>query len=332
MANYRQIHVQIWKDQWFLDLPADFKLLFIYLFSNERTSVAGIYDLALRVIEFETGLDVETIQAGFREFARAGKVYYEDGLVWVVNLRKYNATNSIKVRTRIKQDLLALPDCSLLRRYLEHEGCPMEEDTKETYVDPPLTAAPEQAAGTENPSGGYGIQKEEIPYPTGESEHDHVPSHVHAHVPVRVPDPAPAAESEAAASGAEEPAIHPAIVRFVTVTGRKVPNEAWAQRIEQAVGPDPPSIARWTRVINAWVGLGWNPGNVQGMLEYYERNEIPGKENSRGRNRTGRSAPAQEPALITAFGAEPDAAPSAGEHDTTGVGEPPGGAGQRSGP
>lgn len=31
MANYRQIHTQIWRDNWFLDLEADEKLLFIYL-------------------------------------------------------------------------------------------------------------------------------------------------------------------------------------------------------------------------------------------------------------------------------------------------------------
>lgn len=285
MANYRQIHVQIWKDQWFLDLPPDFKLLFIYLFSNERTSVAGIYDLALRVIEFETGLEMETIQAGLVEFARAGKAYYESGIVWVVNLRKYNATNSVKVRTRIQQDLLALPDCNLLRRYLEHEGCPMEGDTRETYLEPdpsaPVEPMPKKPAVEAVPSSdGYPIQNDEIPYPVGESEHDHVPSHAHVPVPDHVPDraPDPLGDDERADS---EP-IHPAIVRFVSVTGRKVPNEAWAQRIEHAIGPDPPSMARWTRVINAWVGLGWNPGNVQGMLEYYERGEIPGKDGIRG--------------------------------------------------
>jgi len=293
MANYRQIHVQIWKDQWFLDLPPDFKLLFIYLFSNERTSVAGIYDLSLRVIEFETGLDLETIEAGLAEFARAGKAYYEEGLVWVVNLRKYNATNSIKVRTRIQHDLLALPDCNLLRRYLDHEGCPMEDDAREDYLDAPEDPPIESQVD----NNIYPIQSEEISYPTGESEHDHVLSHAHDHVPV----PARAGE-ETIGSGP----VHPAIVRFVSVTGRKVPNEAWAKRIEHAVGPDPPNLARWTRVINGWVGQGWNPGNLQGMLEYYERNEIPGDDRKNGTSNLSETGPPKEPVIVRGLNELPD--------------------------
>ena len=45
MANYRQIHTQIWRDNWFLDLEADEKLLLIYLFSNDNSNQAGIYEL-----------------------------------------------------------------------------------------------------------------------------------------------------------------------------------------------------------------------------------------------------------------------------------------------
>ena len=79
--------------------------------------------------------------------------------------------------------------------------------------------------------------------------------------------------------------IHPALVRFYEVTGRKVPNESWAHRIECAVGPDPPSIERWTQVINAWVGCGWARGNVKGMLDFYNRNEIPPGDRSNGRGK-----------------------------------------------
>ena len=61
MAGYRQIHTQIWKDEWFLDLEPQAKLLFIYLFGNENTSLSGIYKLPLKVILFETGLDKEYV-------------------------------------------------------------------------------------------------------------------------------------------------------------------------------------------------------------------------------------------------------------------------------
>jgi len=120
MANYRQIHVRLWKDEWFLDLEPEEKLLFIYLFSNESTSLAGIYKLAFKVICFETGLDADYVQSALDKFAEQGKVRYEDGIVWVVNMRRYHETSSIKVQTRIKNDIDEIPDCPLKISYLEN--------------------------------------------------------------------------------------------------------------------------------------------------------------------------------------------------------------------
>jgi hypothetical protein len=43
-------------DQWFAELSAEEKLLFVYLFSNERASVSGLYESPIRVMAFETSL------------------------------------------------------------------------------------------------------------------------------------------------------------------------------------------------------------------------------------------------------------------------------------
>ena len=80
MGFYRQIHTKIWKDGWFLDLSSDHKLLFIYLFSNERANLVGLYDLPIKVICFETGLDREVVEAGLAVFVeQAGEAFYADG-------------------------------------------------------------------------------------------------------------------------------------------------------------------------------------------------------------------------------------------------------------
>lgn len=122
MANFRQIHVSIWKDPWFLDLEPDEKLLFIYLFSNESTSLAGIYEIAFKVICFETNLSGEFVSKTLDKFEKAEKVYYRDGIVWVKNLRKYNSSRSDKVKTRIESDLESIPDCELKRLYIDYYG------------------------------------------------------------------------------------------------------------------------------------------------------------------------------------------------------------------
>ena len=54
--TYRQIHTEIWDDPWFLELESDAKLLFVYLFSNKRTNMIGLYELSPRQMAFETGL------------------------------------------------------------------------------------------------------------------------------------------------------------------------------------------------------------------------------------------------------------------------------------
>lgn len=118
MANYRQIHVSIWKDEWFLDLEPKAKLLFIYLFSNEATSLSGLYKLPLKVIEFETGLDRQYIIDTLSNFSEKDKVHYQDGLVWVVHMRKYHETKSALVQKRITSDIHMIPDCELKIRYL----------------------------------------------------------------------------------------------------------------------------------------------------------------------------------------------------------------------
>ena len=81
------------------------KLLFIYLFSNENTSLSGIYKLPLKVIAFETGLDQQYIIDTLSKFSGDGKIHYQDGVVWVVHMRRYHET---KVRGSRKEYRMTL--------------------------------------------------------------------------------------------------------------------------------------------------------------------------------------------------------------------------------
>ena len=120
MAYFRQIHVSTWKDPWFFDLEPDEKLLFIYLFSNENTSISGIYEIPFRVICFETGLSSEFVKVALDKFEEASKVYFENGVIWVKNLRKYNASTSEKIKKGIENDLAKIPECPSTQRYIAY--------------------------------------------------------------------------------------------------------------------------------------------------------------------------------------------------------------------
>lgn len=132
MAEYRQIHTQIWRDEWFLDLPPEGKLLFIYLFSNSSTNIPGIYKISPRVIAFETGMQPDIIDLYMQKFQEAGKVYSEDGYIWVVNMHKYNANRSPKVAIRIELELKEIPDLDIKKRYIAKNipyRYPIDRDT-----------------------------------------------------------------------------------------------------------------------------------------------------------------------------------------------------------
>lgn len=117
MANYRQIHTQIWRDNWFLDLEADEKLLFIYLFSNDNSNLAGLYELHEKIIALETGLAKERIHEIIAKFEADKKVLYKDGIVWIVNMQRYHSNAGEKVRRNIELIVEGIPDCYVKQQY-----------------------------------------------------------------------------------------------------------------------------------------------------------------------------------------------------------------------
>jgi len=122
MANFRQIHCSIWKDPWFIDLTPTEKLIFIYFITNDMSTLSGIYEISISVIVFETGIRRAYIEDALKRFAKDRKVYYEDGIIWVKNLRRYHATRSDTVRIRILNEISSIPDGDLKTAYLEYYG------------------------------------------------------------------------------------------------------------------------------------------------------------------------------------------------------------------
>lgn len=122
MADYRQIHTRMWSDTWFNTLTPAEKLVYIYLCTNERASVCGLYELLLRNVSSATGLSMGRILQAFDLFAGAGKAWYDPqtGVVWVKNMYKFQASSSPKLMARIQADIEAVPECELKDRALRY--------------------------------------------------------------------------------------------------------------------------------------------------------------------------------------------------------------------
>jgi hypothetical protein len=76
-------------------------------------------------------------------------------------------------------------------------------------------------------------------------------------------------------------AARPAIEIYRRVTGR-YPARAGEALVLEAEIESEADRRRWEQVIRCYIGCGWNPQNLSGMLDYYRRGELPG--NYRGRS------------------------------------------------
>ena len=126
MADFRQVYTKMWtEDNWFVNQDRNHRYLFMYLFTNNHTSPSGMYEIPLRVMAFETDFAQDELSKLLTDFEMDGKVFFEKGIVWVANMRKYQETRSEKLQQRIEADIRSVPDCAIKRRYCIQYGYPV---------------------------------------------------------------------------------------------------------------------------------------------------------------------------------------------------------------
>ncbi len=69
-------------------------------------------------------------------------------------------------------------------------------------------------------------------------------------------------------SGKPPAKVPDAVAVMRQATGR-YPARSWYEVIQEAVGSTPEALERWGALCTDWVGRGWNPTNVKGMLEAF---------------------------------------------------------------
>lgn len=129
-AEYRSVQTRMWReDEWFQSQPTDARLLFIYLFTNPSASVSGIYRLSLRTIEFESGIPSKRVKELLAQFSADGKVYFDNGVVWVVKMRDNQLPGrslSDKIITHLDGEIARIPACQIKNMYLRAYGYPID--------------------------------------------------------------------------------------------------------------------------------------------------------------------------------------------------------------
>lgn len=107
MSKARQIKDEIWSDDWFFTLEPKQKLAWMFLLTNERCNIAGIYKLNHKWAARVAGLTERDFNDSMKMFEEDGKLLRLEDWVVIVNFVKHQSKNPsvIKGIKRIVQEL-----------------------------------------------------------------------------------------------------------------------------------------------------------------------------------------------------------------------------------
>lgn len=103
------INTKFWDDNYTSNLDPIEKLLFLYFLTNTSTNISGVYEIPLKKIANETGVDKEMVEKIIQRFSKDNKVFYFKGWLYVVNFIKNQNQKSPKVQRGIEIELEAVP-------------------------------------------------------------------------------------------------------------------------------------------------------------------------------------------------------------------------------
>jgi hypothetical protein len=147
MAKKRWVDTKFWDDNYIVELSASEKLTFIYLLTNQLTTLCGAYEISKRRIAFDTGQTVDTVSQAVDRLVSDSRIEYVGGWVVIHNYAKYQGDNP-SIREGIEREKTALP--SQIRQSVDRLGTgtpplllpkpkPKPKHLEDEYADKPPT-------------------------------------------------------------------------------------------------------------------------------------------------------------------------------------------------
>lgn len=102
----RFIDTNIFKDSWFMNLPADSKLFYIYLITN--CDNAGIIDLNIRLAEFQTGIKelANSLERVWKEFGEKRVVHISENYYFLPKFVSYQYPNGLSENAKAQKSVI----------------------------------------------------------------------------------------------------------------------------------------------------------------------------------------------------------------------------------
>lgn len=108
--------MSFWTDAEVIEMTPEEKYFYLYLLTNPYTTQSGIYEISRKIMAFETGYHLETIDKLLAKFEEKGKIKFdpETNEIFLKNWLKYNWSNSPKVITAVIESLKKVKSTDIL--------------------------------------------------------------------------------------------------------------------------------------------------------------------------------------------------------------------------
>ena len=104
----RSVNTHFWDDAYTANLDPVEKLMFLYFLTNPLTNLAGVYEIPIRRIAFDTGMDKDMVLKILERFEKDKKIFYRKDYIILANFYKNQKYNTDMEKNR-KSILGALP-------------------------------------------------------------------------------------------------------------------------------------------------------------------------------------------------------------------------------
>lgn len=124
MSKNTYFHTRFWQDSYVCDLDPTEKIIFIYALTSPYLGLTGIYEVPLKYIAVETGIDKEMVAKILKRFQEDKKIIYHEGWLCVVKYPRYQSFKGEPLLKAVKKEINAIPKTIL--EYFIGYGYPID--------------------------------------------------------------------------------------------------------------------------------------------------------------------------------------------------------------
>jgi len=157
----RRFDTGYWNAPDIIDLPMKAKLLYLYLWTNRHCNQAGLYEIALKTISFETGMAIEELPELLKILEKKVTWVPKQNLIWVKNFLRHQS-KSPQFLAAAAKCLENINNNGLVKEYVDYNlgyrlSIPYQEGIDRVSIPPYSYAL--SGSGKGDIKGGYGGEK-----------------------------------------------------------------------------------------------------------------------------------------------------------------------------